>query len=96
MDHMNKILDTLDEYTEVIEVFKDADYLHSGIRTNRMIRSLGVLFMIGVPFLLVAAIYLMLPAGVNKTSGAAFAVMVAIIAVLVGAILLIFRRRHLI
>jgi len=27
MDHMNKICETLDENTDIIEVFKDADYL---------------------------------------------------------------------
>ena len=40
-DHMNKICETLDECKEVIEVFKDADYLLSSYRANRVIRSPG-------------------------------------------------------
>jgi magnesium transporter len=96
MDHMNKILDTLDEYTEVIEVFKDADYLHSGIRTNRTIRALGVLSMIGLPFLVIASLYLILPSGISKGSAQTFIILLAAIIIIILGVLYYFRRRHLI
>ena len=95
MDHMNKILDTLDEYTEVIEVFKDADYVYSGIRTNRTIRILGTLFMVGLPILVVAGLYVMLPGDVNKGSTGTFLILLAAILVLIAAIFVYFRRRRL-
>ena len=60
MDHLNKILDTLDEYTETIGVFKDADYTLSGYRSNRTIRTLAVLFAVGLPFLVIAGLYIIL------------------------------------
>jgi magnesium transporter len=43
MDHMNKICETLDENTDIIEVYKDADYLLSSYRANRGIRVLVVM-----------------------------------------------------
>ena len=43
MDHMNKICDTLDEYEEVIEVYKDADSVLSDYRANSGIRILVTL-----------------------------------------------------
>lgn len=95
MDHMNKILDTLDEYTEVIEVFKDADYLHSGIRTNRTIRTLGALLMVALPVLAVAGVYTILPSSVNKGSTQTFLILVIVILVLVAITLIYFRRKRL-
>ena len=56
MDHMNKICETLDETTDIIEVYKDADYLLSSYRANRGIRVLEV--MLGI---LIAAGYCLWP-----------------------------------
>jgi magnesium transporter len=95
MDHVNKICETLDEYTEVIDVFKDADYLLSGYRANRTIRTLALLLALGLPFLVVAGIYVMLPGGPDKGSVQTFLLMLVAIAVLVAAILLFLRRRRL-
>jgi magnesium transporter len=95
MDHMNKILDTLDEYTEVIEVFKDADYLHSGIRTNRTIRTLGALLMVALPVLAVAGVYTILPNSINKGSTQTFIILLVIVLLLVVITLVYFRRKRL-
>ncbi len=96
MDHMNKILDTLDEYTEVIEVFKDTDYQLSGYRANRTIRVLALLFALGLPFLVIAALYLILPSSVDKNSPQLFITLLIIIFVVIGLMLFLFRRRRLI
>ncbi len=96
MDHMNKICETLDEYTETIEVFKDADYAASGYRANRTVRMLAVLFAIGLPFLVVAGMYLMLPGSVDKNSPQSFLLLALIIFILIVTTLLFFRRQHLI
>lgn len=95
MDHMNKICETLDEHTEVIEVFKDADYLLSNYRANRTIRSLAVLFAVGLPVLVVSGLYVMLP-GVAKGSVQVFLLLLLIILLSVGGMLYFFRRRRLI
>ncbi len=96
MDHVNKVCNTLDEYKEVIEVFKDSDYLLSGYRSNRAIRAIAILLAIGLPFVVVACIYLILPGGLEKGSLQTFAGLLLIIAALIGAILYFLRRKHLI
>lgn len=94
-DHMNKICETLDEYTEVIEVFKDADYVLSGYRANRAIRTLALLVAVGLPFLVVAGLYVILPGGTEKGNVQIFLLLLIIISIMLGAILYFFRRRHL-
>ena len=95
MDHVNKICETLDEYTDVIDVFKDADYLLSGYRANRTIRTLAVLFALGLPFLVVAAVYVILPGGESKGTTASFLLLLAVAMVMVGLIVWFLRRRRL-
>jgi magnesium transporter len=96
MDHMNKICDTLDEYTETIEVFKDADYTLSGYRSNRTIRTLALLFATGLPFLVIAALYIILPSSLGKGSLQTFLSLLIIILIIIGLMLYSFRRRHII
>lgn len=99
MDHMNKVCDTLDEFEEVIEVFKDADYVLSGYRANRVTRILAILLAVGVPFLVVTAVctmHLVLSTGKQPGSSQTFFLLLAILLVIVGVILYLFRRKHLI
>ncbi len=95
MDHMNKICDTLDEYEEVINVYKDADSLLSNYRANAVTRVLAVLFAIGLPFLMVTAVRLILPSKVSTGSTQSFLVLAGIAVVLAAAILFFLRRRRL-
>jgi len=99
MDHMNKICETLDECKEVIEVFKDADFVLSSSRANRLIRILAIIFAIGLPFLVVSGLYgirVILPGSLDKGSPQTFILLLVIIFIIVGAMLYFFRRRHLI
>jgi magnesium transporter len=99
MDHMNKICDTLDECKEVIEVYKDADYLLGSYRANRVTRILAVIFAIGLPILVVFGLYSMyviLNEGVGKASPQTFFLLLIIVFIIIGAILYFFRRRHFI
>jgi len=95
MDHMNKICDTLDEYEEVIEVYKDADSLLSNYRANSIIRALAIMFAIGLPFLIIAALRLMLPGGTNGGNGIFAGLLVAAL-IVVGGILYFFHRKRLV
>jgi magnesium transporter len=99
MDHMNRICETLDESTEVIEVFKDADYLLSSYRGNRGIRVLAVMLAVVLPLLVVFGLYgmhVILYGGVGKASPQTFFLLLVIIFIIIGAMLYFFRRRHLI
>ena len=99
MDHMNKICETLDESTEVIEVFKDADYLLSSYRANRGIRVLAIMLAVVLPLLVVFGLYgmyVILHGGINKGSLQTFFLLLAIVLIIIGTMLYFFRRRHLV
>jgi magnesium transporter len=99
MDHMNKICENLDEDREVVEVFKDADFILSSYRANRGIRIISVMLAIGLPLLVVFGlygVYLVLHGGISKGSPQIFFLLLAIVLVIVGVILYLFRRRRLI
>ena len=94
MDHMNKICNTLDEYTEMVEVFKDSDYLLSGYRANRAMRAIAILLAISLPFLVVGFIYFMLPGSPEKGSLQTFVALLIIAAILVSITLYTLRRNN--
>ncbi len=96
MDHMNKVCDTLDEYEEVIEVYKDADSVLSDYRANNGIRVLALLFAIGLPFVIVAGVRILLPGAIDwNTPAASFGTLAAVV-VLIAGTLIVLRRQHLI
>jgi magnesium transporter len=99
MDHMNKICETLDENTDIIEVFKDADYLLSSYRANRGIRVLVVMLAIGLPFAIVFGLYGMYMSffgAVNKSGSGIYIVLLAVTVIFSGAVIYFLRRKHLI
>lgn len=100
MDHMNKICETLDEAKEVIEVYKDTDYLLSNYRLNRVTRAFTLVSAFVLPFLVVSSIYgmnIFLPGGVGgEGSYVTFAVLLFIMVGIIGAILYFFRHKRLI
>jgi magnesium transporter len=99
MDHMNKICQSLDEDREVVEVFKDTDFILSSYRANRGIRVISVMLAIGLPLLVVFVFYGMysiLHGGISEGSPQIFFMLLAIVLAIVGVILYFFRRRHLI
>jgi len=99
MDHMNKICETLDENTDIIEVFKDADYLLSSYRANRGIRVLVVMLAVVAPMLIVFALYAMFSSFFGTATRGNPMVYVGLLAAIVvfsGAVILFLRRKHLI
>lgn len=97
MDHMNKICETLDECKEIIEVFKDSDYVLSADRMNRVVRILTILSTIILPFAIISSIYGMnvpLPGGLGEGSFLSFVVLLVIMSVIAVAMLFFFHRRR--
>ncbi|MBI4284561.1 MAG: magnesium transporter CorA family protein [Chloroflexi bacterium] len=97
MDHINKITETLDEAKEVIEVYKDADFVLGTERINRIIRVLTVLSAITLPFIAISSLYGMnipLPGGVERGSPRSLLILLALMLALSGSMLLLFRRRR--
>ncbi len=95
LDHINKVCDTLDENTEVIEVFKDADFILSSYRANRGIRVISIMLAIGLTLLTVFGLYGMF-AQLKNGNILAFVVLLILAMALIGVLLFTFSRRRLI
>lgn len=98
-DHLNKICETLDECKEVIEVFKDTDFLLSSHRLNRITRTLAIVSAIILPFLVVSGLYgmnVVLPGGLDKGGPQTFLSLLAIMFAIVGISLYFFHRKRFI
>ena len=96
VDHVDRIWDALDEYKEVIEGLNDThDSLATNL-TNQTMRTLTVIATILLPITVVASVY-----GMNiplpfQNSSYSFLLVAGIMLVIVGGMLLFFRRKHLI
>jgi magnesium transporter len=97
LDNLSKIWDTLEEAKEIIEVFKDTDFVLVTNRTNRIVQTLTIVSSIFLPFLAVSSLYGMnvhLPGGIERGSLASFAILLGIMIIISGTMLYFFRRRH--
>jgi magnesium transporter len=96
-DHINKIWDTLDECKEVIEVFKDSDYVLSTDRINRIMRILTIFSAIILPFVVISSLYGMnihLPGGLTGGDLKSFLILLAVMSLIAGGMLYFFRRKR--
>jgi magnesium transporter len=98
MDHFNKICDTLDEAKEIIEVYKDTDFILGTDRVNRVMRVLTILSTIILPFLVISSIYgmnVILPGGhVAEGSIITFFVLLVVMCGIAAGMLFFLRRKH--
>jgi magnesium transporter len=97
MDHINKICETLDECEEIIEVFKDTDYILATDRLNRVMRILTIFSTILLPFIAISSIYGMnvfAPGGIDRGSLTTFIVLIVIMSAVAAVMLIFFRRRR--
>jgi magnesium transporter len=96
-DRINRIWENLDEAKEVVEVFKDSDFVLVTNRINRIVQTLTIISSIVLPFLVVSSLYGMnidLPGGISHGSPVSFVVLLAIMFIISGTMLYFFRRRH--
>ena len=96
MDHVNKVCDTLNEYTEIIDVFKDTDYLLSAYRANRTIRTLTLFLAIILPFMFIVGIYLVLPPSIEKSSPLALGILLGSTILVIAIVFYFLHRRRLV
>jgi len=97
LDHLNKIWDTLDECKEVIEVYKDSDFILSTEYINRIVRILTVLATIMLPFMVVSSLYGMnihLPGGLTSGTYESLGLLLLFMALIAGGMLYFFRRKR--
>jgi magnesium transporter len=97
MDHINRICSTLDECREIIEVFKDTDYVLGTDRLNRVMRVLTIFSTIILPFVAISSIFGMnvfAPGGIEKGSLTMFIILIVVMSAVAGGMLIFFRRRR--
>jgi magnesium transporter len=98
MDHANKICDALDECKEIIEVYKDTDYVLSADRLNRIMRTLTIISTIMLPLIVLSGLWSMnvpLPFGADPGGHHYFFfIMVAVLLIVVCVMLYFFRRKR--
>lgn len=96
LDHVNRICEALDESTETIEIYKDADYLLSSYRANRGIRIQTFLLTVVLPLVALYGLFFMYVElrGVDQTAPELFPLMLLVVVAVIGTILVIFRRKR--
>ena len=97
LDHLNKLWDTLDECKEVIEVYKDSDYVLSTDRINRIMRILTIFSAIILPFVVISSIWGMnvhMPGGLTQGNHLSFYFLLLAMVLVAGGMLFFFHRKH--
>ncbi len=93
VDHLDRIWDGLDEYKEIVEGLNDTHDSVATNRTNEVIRMLTVIATVLLPITVVASIFGMnIPLGVFGDSEYAPAFVTLICLVIIGGMLVFFRR----
>jgi magnesium transporter len=67
-DHIDKIWASLDECKEIIEIYKDTDFMLSTEKTNRILAILTIFFTLSIPITVIGTVYGMnipLPGGIS-------------------------------
>jgi len=97
VDHVNKICDALDEAKEIVEIYKDTDYVLSTERLNRIMRILTIIATVVLPFIAISSIYGMnihMPGSITTGSWVSFIVIMVVMALIAGGMLYYFHRRR--
>jgi magnesium transporter len=70
-DHIDKVLEALEESKETIEIYKDTDYMLSTEKTNKILAILTIFFTLSIPSTIIGSLYGMnvnLPGGIGTGS----------------------------
>lgn len=97
MDHVNKACETLDEYSDIVDIFKDTDFVLSTDRLNRIMRILTIIATVTLPFVVVSSIFGMnvhMPGSITEGSYQPFLVIMGAIFLITGIMAYYFRKRR--
>lgn len=96
IDHIDKVVETLEESRETIEIYKDTDFMLSTEKTNKVLAVLTIIFTLAIPATVIGTFYGMnvaLPGAVsNPQDYSAFIVIVLASAVPAAVMAIYFRR----
>ena len=71
IDHINKVIETLEESRETMEIYKDTDFVLSTEKTNKVLAVLTIIFTLAIPSTVIGTFYGMnvdLPGGIGDNS----------------------------
>ena len=71
IDHINKVIETLEESRETMEIYKDTDFVLSTEKTNKVLAVLTIIFTLAIPSTVIGTFYGMnvdLPGGIGNNS----------------------------
>ncbi len=88
-DHIEKVLETLDESKETVEIYKDTDFMLSSEKSNRILSILTILFTLSIPITIVSTFYGMnvpLPGDNNNPVIPVFGRFTSLVILLIGSI----------
>ena len=57
LDHINKVLETLEESRETMEIYKDTDFMLSTEKTNKVLAVLTIIFTLAIPATVIGTFY---------------------------------------
>jgi magnesium transporter len=71
IDHIDKVIETLEESRETMEIYKDTDFVLSNEKTNKVLAVLTIIFTLAIPSTVIGTFYGMnvnLPGGIGDNS----------------------------
>lgn len=71
IDHIDKVIETLEESRETMEIYKDTDFVLSTEKTNKVLAVLTIIFTLAIPATVIGTFYGMnvnLPGGIQDNS----------------------------
>jgi len=71
IDHIDKVIETLEESRETMEIYKDTDFVLSTEKTNKVLAVLTIIFTLAIPSTVIGTFYGMnvnLPGGIGDNS----------------------------
>ena len=71
IDHIDKVIETLEESRETMEIYKDTDFVLSNEKTNKVLAVLTIIFTLAIPSTVIGTFYGMnvdLPGGIGSDS----------------------------
>ena len=71
IDHIDKVIETLEESRETMEIYKDTDFVLSTEKTNKVLAVLTIIFTLAIPSTVIGTFYGMnvdLPGGIGNNS----------------------------
>ncbi|QUC64238.1 magnesium transporter CorA family protein [Nitrosopumilus sp. K4] len=90
IDHLDRIIESLEESRETMEIYKDTDFVISTEKTNKVLAVLTMIFTLAIPATIIGTFYGMniaLPGGIDEDSSMLFGTYTTFIIIILASII---------